>query len=54
MKAQTIRLANIANIDAIFSIHTSVKENYPSPDQLADMGITYVAIKNTILAAPCT
>lgn len=54
MKAPTIRLANITDMDTIFSIHTSVKENHLPPDQLADMGITYDAIKNAILAVPCT
>lgn len=34
-----IRLANHADIDAIFHIRTSVRENHLSHDQLTGMGI---------------
>lgn len=48
-----IRPANTADVDAIFHIRTSVKENHLSRDQMADMGITPEAIKETIAAEPC-
>jgi len=48
-----IRLASIADIDAIFRIRTSVRENHLSHDQLAEMGITPGAIREAIQAAPC-
>jgi ribosomal protein S18 acetylase RimI-like enzyme len=50
---KTIRLANLADIDAIFDIRTSVHENHLSLDQLAAMGITPITIRQAILEAPC-
>jgi GNAT superfamily N-acetyltransferase len=48
-----IRLANQADISAIFDIRTSVQENHLSHDQLAQMGITPETIREAILEAPC-
>jgi len=50
---KTIRLANQADINAIFDIRTSVQENHLSRDQLAGMGITRETIRQAILEAPC-
>lgn len=50
---KTIRLANLADIDAIFDIRTSVHENHLSRDQLAEMGITLNTIRQAILESPC-
>lgn len=50
---KTIRLANLADIAAIFDIRTSVHENHLSRDQLAEMGITPEAIREAMLEAPC-
>ncbi|MDC8756431.1 GNAT family N-acetyltransferase [Janthinobacterium fluminis] len=49
----TIRLADATDIDTIFDIRTSVKENHLSRDQLAERGITHDAIREALLAAPC-
>ncbi|CAD2246158.1 MULTISPECIES: GNAT family N-acetyltransferase [Xanthomonas] len=51
---KTIRLAGLADIDAIFDIRTRVHENHLSRDQLVEMGITPAIIKQAILEAPCT
>lgn len=48
-----IRLATISDIDAIFRIRTSVRENHLSQDQLTEMGITPEAISQAISEAPC-
>lgn len=50
---KTIRLANQADISAMFDIRTRVQENHLSHDQLAQMGITPEAISQAILSAPC-
>ncbi|MCQ2995352.1 GNAT family N-acetyltransferase [Pseudomonas syringae] len=50
---KTIRLANPADINAIFDIRTSVQENHLSHDQLAEMGITPETIRQAILETPC-
>ncbi|WP_460135124.1 N-acetyltransferase family protein [Pseudomonas sp. S1_E04] len=50
---KTIRLANLADIEAIFAIRTSVHENHLSRDQLAEMGITPKTIRQAMLEAPC-
>lgn len=50
---KTIRLAEQADINAIFDIRTSVQENHLSHDQLAEMGITPETIRQAILEAPC-
>lgn len=48
-----IRPANTADVEAIFHVRTSVKENHLSREQMADMGITPETIKETIAAGPC-
>lgn len=50
---KTIRLANHADIEAIFDIRTRVQENHLSRDQLAEMGITPETIGHAISEAPC-
>lgn len=49
----TIRSATPSDINTIFDIRTSVKENSLSHEQLNDMGITPDAIAQAITAAPC-
>lgn len=46
-----IRLANVNDVDAIFSIRMSVNENRLSLERLAEMGITSGSVRKTILAA---
>lgn len=48
-----IRIAAIADIDMIFDIRTSVKENHLSRPQLETMGITYETLGRAISAEPC-
>lgn len=50
---KTIRLANSADIDAIFHIRTSVRENHLSREQLTQMGIIPEAIQQALADAPC-
>jgi len=49
----TTRLADQADIPAIFAIRTSVRENHLSLEQLTEMGITPQTINQALLAAPC-
>lgn len=48
-----IRLAKLADIDAIFKIRTSVRENHLSQDQLTEIGVTPEAISQAISESPC-
>lgn len=48
-----IRPAAEADVDAVFHIRTSVKENHLSLEQMAAMGITPDAIREAIAAEPC-
>ncbi|UFH51264.1 GNAT family N-acetyltransferase [Pseudomonas sp. KNUC1026] len=48
-----IRLAKLTDIDAIFKIRTSVRENHLSQDQLIEIGVTPEAISQAISEAPC-
>ena len=50
---KAIRLAEQADIPAIFAIRTSVRENHLSCEQLTEMGITPDAISQAMEAAPC-
>lgn len=50
---KVIRVANQADIKAIFDIRTSVKENHLSHEQLTEMGITPETIQMAMLGAPC-
>ena len=49
----TVRIANQADIRAIFDIRTSVRENHLSHVQLTEMGITPDAIRQAMSASPC-
>ncbi|WP_153100181.1 GNAT family N-acetyltransferase [Paraburkholderia hayleyella] len=48
-----IRLARAADIDYIFEIRTSVKENHLSLAELSERGITHEAIQNAIASDDC-
>ncbi len=48
-----IRPATEADVDAVFHIRTSVKENHLSLEQMAAMGITPDVIREAITAEPC-
>ncbi|WP_410013745.1 GNAT family N-acetyltransferase [Sodalis sp. C49] len=48
-----VRLAKITDINTIFAIRLSVRENQISRARLTEMGITAVAIRDAILASPC-
>lgn len=50
---KTIRTAREGDIDSIFNIRTSVRENHLSLDQLAQIGVTPDAIRDAISQAPC-
>lgn len=50
---KTVRIANQADIAAVFDIRTSVKENHLSRAQLTEMGITADALQQAMLEAPC-
>ena len=50
---KTIRVATPADIDMIFDIRTSVRENHLSRDQLAELGITPDTIRQAIRGTPC-
>ena len=50
---RTVRIANETDIEVIFDIRTSVKENHLSRDQLTHMGITPETIGQAISRAPC-
>ncbi|MBC2884460.1 GNAT family N-acetyltransferase [Ochrobactrum sp. CM-21-5] len=49
-----IRNAVVNDVEAIFDIRTSVKENYLSLSQLADLGITHETITDFVAESPCT
>lgn len=49
-----VRLATPVDVEAIFDIRTSVRENHISRERMAEMGITPASIKEMILGAPCT
>jgi ribosomal protein S18 acetylase RimI-like enzyme len=51
--AAVIRPATPEDVEAIFHIRTSVKENHLSREQLHDMGITEDAIREAIANEPC-
>lgn len=48
-----LRRANVADIDTLFDIRTSVRENHLSREQLTELGITPAALVEAIEAAPC-
>lgn len=49
-----IRVAVVADVEAIFQVRTSVRENHLDHAQLAQMGITPAAVTAMIAAEPCT
>jgi len=49
-----LRLATVDDIDIIFDIRTSVKENHLSNEQLTEMGITPTAVLELIKGSACT
>ena len=51
--ATQIRPATEADVEAVFHIRTSVRENHLSLEQMATMGITPDAIREAIAAEPC-
>lgn len=48
-----IRPARVADVDAMFRVRTSVRENALTTDELAGMGITPDAIATAIRGSPC-
>lgn len=49
----SIRAATPADIDTLFDIRTSVRENHLSREQMAELGITPQALAEAIESAPC-
>lgn len=49
----TLRDATLADIETIFTIRTSVKENHLSREEMAEMGITPQTIAGIIAESPC-
>ena len=48
-----IRLAEPADVAALFYVRTSVRENHISRERLAELGITDTSISEMISASPC-
>lgn len=48
-----IRRATAADIDTLFDIRTSVRQNHLSREQMAELGITPQALKEALAAGPC-
>lgn len=48
-----IRLAEPSDVDALFYVRTSVRENHLSRESLAQLGITETSIVEMICASPC-
>ncbi|MDR6711653.1 ribosomal protein S18 acetylase RimI-like enzyme [Pseudomonas hunanensis] len=49
----SLRLASPSDIELLFDIRTSVKQNHLSREQMHDMGITAVVLTDAIRKAPC-
>jgi ribosomal protein S18 acetylase RimI-like enzyme len=49
----SIRPATPADIDTLFDIRTSVRENHLSREQMAELGITPQVLAKAITAGPC-
>jgi ribosomal protein S18 acetylase RimI-like enzyme len=49
----SIRRATPADIDTLFDIRTSVRENYLSREQMTELGITPEVLAEAIESAPC-
>lgn len=50
----TLRLALPEDIELLFDIRTSVKQNHLSREQMHDLGITATTLTEAIREAPCT
>ncbi|MDT3720198.1 GNAT family N-acetyltransferase [Pseudomonas oryzihabitans] len=48
-----LRLATLADVDALFAIRTAVADNALTQEQLADLGITPDAIATALATEPC-
>ena len=48
-----VRIAEVADIDAVFEIRTSVTKNHLSYPQLVERGITKAAVLALLAASPC-
>lgn len=53
VKGLVVRVAEAADIDAVFEIRTSVTENHLSYQQLTELGITKETVRDTLEASPC-
>jgi len=51
--APRIRRATAADVDTLFDIRTSVRQNYLSREQMAELGITPAVLREAIETAPC-
>ncbi|NIG77805.1 GNAT family N-acetyltransferase [Klebsiella sp. Ap-873] len=49
----TLRDATLADIETIFTIRTSVKENHLSREEMVEMGVTPQTIAGIIAESPC-
>ncbi|MBB4867898.1 GNAT superfamily N-acetyltransferase [Pseudomonas nitritireducens] len=48
-----IRRATVADIDTLFDIRTSVRQNHLSREQMSELGITPQVLAEVIQASPC-
>ena len=48
-----IRRATVADINTLFDIRTSVRQNHLSREQMAELGITATVLKQALEAGPC-
>lgn len=53
VKGLVVRIAESADIDAVFEIRTSVTENQLSYQQLTELGITKETVRDALEASPC-
>jgi GNAT superfamily N-acetyltransferase len=51
--AVQIRIAQLADIETLFDIRTSVKENYQSREEIAELGITPESIADMLVTDCC-
>lgn len=48
-----IRRATVADIETLFDIRTSVRQNHLSREQMAELGITPAVLEEALEAGPC-
>ncbi|MBD9677892.1 GNAT family N-acetyltransferase [Pseudomonas sp. PDM18] len=53
IRTASVRIATPADIDTLFDIRTSVRENHLSREQMAELGITPQVLTEAIKTAPC-